>query len=64
MKNLNVKLVIEKGETGLWGTVKYNNNLLVDSGDNLAKLENKFKTLLHEFENVNPETVLFEYDYY
>ncbi len=58
MKTIKVELVIEKG---LWRTVKFNENILADSGDTLAELENKFKTLLHEFENIDPETVLFEY---
>lgn len=63
MKTIILDLVIEKGETGLWGTVKYNDNLLADSGDTLAELENKFKTLLHDFENIDPETVSFEHAY-
>ncbi|RYY06057.1 MAG: hypothetical protein EOP43_07375 [Sphingobacteriaceae bacterium] len=63
MKTILLDLVIEKGETGLWGTVKYKDNLLTDLGDNLMELETKLKTLLYEFEHVDPETISFEHAY-
>jgi len=55
-----VILKVEKGENGvLWGTVIYQNNLIVDSAPSLAELEVHFKTLLKDFHGVDPETVEF-----
>ncbi len=63
METKKVELVIEKGEKGLWGSVKYNNNLIADTGTDLANLENKLKGLLQELEGVDPETVIFQHTY-
>jgi len=63
MEMKKVELVIEKGDVGLWGSVKYNNNLIADQGKDLAELESKLKGRLQEFENVDPETVTFEHAY-
>jgi len=63
MEMKKVELVIEKGEKGLWGSVKYNNNLIADTGTDLANLENKLKRRLQEFEGVDPKTVVFEPTY-
>ena len=63
MEKIKVELVIEKGDEGLWGSVKYNNNLIADHGIDLADLENKLKLRMQEFEDVDPETVAFEPTY-
>ena len=63
MEMKKVELVIEKGEKGLWGSVKYNHNLIADTGTDLAELESKLKNRLQEFEDVDPETVAFEHTY-
>ena len=63
MEMKKVELVIEKGEKGLWGSVKYNNNLIADTGTELVNLENKLKGLLQELEGVDPETVIFQHTY-
>lgn len=63
MEMKKVELVIEKGEKGLWGSVKYNNNLIADYGNNLFNLENRLKRLLQELEGVDPETVIFQHTY-
>ena len=55
-----VILKVEKGENGvLWGTVNYEDNSMVDSAS-LPELEIHFKTLLKDFDGVDPETVEFE----
>lgn len=63
MEMTKVELVIEKGDEGLWGSVKYNDNLISDQGKDLTELENKLKILLQEFEDVDPEKVVFEASY-
>lgn len=59
MEMIKVNLVIEKGDEGLWGSVKYNDNLIADQGKNLKDLEDKLKALLQEFEDIDPEKVVF-----
>ena len=61
MEMKKVELTIEKGEKILWGSVKYNNNLIVDCANDFAELESKLKKHLQEFEAIEPETVSFEH---
>lgn len=63
MEMTKIELVIEKGDEGLWGSVKYNDNLISEQGKDLKDLEDKLKTLLQEFEDINPEKVVFEHSY-
>lgn len=57
-------MIIESDESReLTGRVTYNDNLIVDSADNIADLEEQLKSLLHEFEGVDPSQVVFEYQY-
>ncbi len=63
MEKIKVELVIEKSGEGLWGSIKYNDNLIADYGDNLTELEHKLKTLLQEFEDIDPKTIVFEHSY-
>jgi hypothetical protein len=59
----NIELIIEKGESGIWGRVNYNDNLIVEEADTLDALERRFKILLKDFENVNPEFIAFDLKY-
>jgi len=63
MKKIKVELVIEKGEDELWGSVKYNDNLIADAGTDIADLEQKFKKLLNDFEGVDPDELEFVHLY-
>ena len=63
MKKIKIELVIEKGDNELWGSVKYNDNLIADAGKNISDLEEKFKKLLNDFESVDPESIEFIYLY-
>ncbi|AWW32403.1 hypothetical protein DN752_20910 [Echinicola strongylocentroti] len=57
-----VKLVIERqGGKELWGRVNYNDNLITDHANTVPELEAKIKTLLRDFEDVDPDTVEFVY---
>jgi len=66
MKKQNIELIIEKGKEGIWGRVSYNNNVITEEADNLDNLELKLKTLLHDFEEVDPVSISFDlrYDVY
>jgi hypothetical protein len=59
----NIELIIEKGETGIWGRVNYNDNLISEQAETLDDLESKLKTLLYDFENVEPQNVTFDIQY-
>ena len=62
----NIELIIEKGETGLWGRVNYNDNLIIEEAGNLNDLELNMKGLLKDFEGLDPQTIVFDirYDVY
>jgi hypothetical protein len=62
----NIELIIEKGETGIWGRVNYNDNLIVEEVGNLNDLESNMKGLLNDFEGVDSEAIIFDirYDVY
>lgn len=66
MNTQKIELIIEKGESGIWGRVNYNDNLIAEQADNLNDLEIKLKSLLYEFEAVDPEVISFDlrYDVY
>ncbi|WP_373496610.1 hypothetical protein [Aquiflexum sp.] len=67
MEKVKLTLTIEKQEgKELWGRVNYNGNLITDFADEVPELEAKMKSLLYDFENLNPEIVEFvhEYDIY
>ena len=56
-------MIVERGEDNLTGRVTYNENLIVESADNVNELAEKLKLLLFEFEGVDPKSVVFEYLY-
>ncbi|HEY5326532.1 MAG TPA: hypothetical protein VIJ27_05995 [Mucilaginibacter sp.] len=62
----NIELIIEKGESGIWGRVNYNDNLIIEEAGNLNELELNLKGLLKNFEGVDPESIVFDirYDVY
>ena len=58
-------LIIEKSDDDnvLWGRVHYEDNLLIDSADTEDALQDKMKTLLKDFHDLDPETITFEVSY-
>ncbi len=66
MKVNNIELIIEKGESGLWGRVNYNDNLITEQAETLDDLELNLKRLLKDFEGVDPGDIAFDlrYDVY
>jgi len=64
MKSIKLTLTIEKQDgKELWGRVEYNENLITDFADTIPELETKMKSLLKEFENLNPESIEFAHQY-
>ncbi len=63
MNMQHIELIIEKGEEGLWGRVNYNDNLIIEQADALDDLQAKLKMLLKDFEDVDPESVVFDVSY-
>lgn len=59
----HIELIIEKGEQGIWGRVNYDDNLIIEQADILDDLEAKLKMLLKDFENVDPDTIVFDVSY-
>lgn len=62
----NIELTIEKGENEIWGRVNYNDNLITAQAGALVDLESKLKMLLHDFEDIDVENIVFDvrYDVY
>ena len=59
-----ILLTIEKAEDGkIWGRVEYHNDLLVHSARSIEALQHKFKKNLHDFHDLNPNKVKFEFAY-
>lgn len=63
MNMQNIELIIEKRDDGIWGRVNYNDNLVIEQADNLNDLEINLKTLLQDFEGVDPESIAFDLKY-
>lgn len=63
MKTSNIELVVEKGENGIWGSLYYNDNLITEEAGTLDKLQSNLKTLLHTFEGIDPESIVFDIKY-
>jgi len=62
MKTVKIPLTIERGDDKtFWGRVEYKGNLITDQAESFSELENKIKTLLWDFEQVDPESVQFEH---
>lgn len=61
-----LELIIEGGDNEIWGRVKYNKSFIVDIAETVNGIEAKLKTLLRDFEGVEPENIEFDlrYDVY
>ena len=59
-----IQLIIEQAKVGeLWGRVHYDDNLLVESAENLEQLQAKMKVLLADFHDLQPDSITFEISY-
>lgn len=57
-------LTIEKTTAGVvWGRVVYDDDLLVDSAKSVEALEKRFRKLLKQFHELDPEKVKFKIAY-
>ena len=64
MKNTTINLIIENAKAGeVWGRVNYEDDLLVESAENVEQLQIKMKELLSNFHDLKPDTVNFEISY-
>ena len=63
MEMIKLDLIIEKGNNDLFGRVNHNDNLIVENAANVLELEHKLKQLLHEFEGIDPNHIVFEHYY-
>lgn len=63
MKKIKLEMIVERGEENLTGRITYNDNLMIENADNVTELEKKLKVLLFEFEDVDPQRVVFEHVY-
>lgn len=55
----DIKLFIEPTDSGYMGSVKYEDNLIVDYSSSIKFLEDQLKRLLFEFHNVTPADISF-----
>lgn len=59
-----LELVIENAKAGeFWGRVLFEEDLLVDSAENVEELQNKMKLLLSDFHDLQPDSITFEISY-
>ena len=59
-----LELVIENAKAGeLWGRVLFEEDLLVDSAENVEELQKKMKLLLSDFHDLQPDSITFEISY-
>jgi hypothetical protein len=64
MTTIKIELVIERQEgLTLWGRVKYNDNLIVATAENIPELETEIKNLLEELEGLMPKKIEFHHLY-
>ena len=56
------QLIVEKSDGALWGRVKINGNLIVDSASTLDKLKNKMKNLVFDFEELKVDDFVLSFD--
>jgi hypothetical protein len=60
---INIVLTIERSDNQFWGRVEHDDNLIVESADSVKELIIKMKSLLQDFNDLQPETVNFEINY-
>jgi hypothetical protein len=59
-----IVLTVERGSDGeLWGTVKYENNLIVDHASTISALQSQMKNLLKDFHDLQPGNVQFNVEF-
>lgn len=59
-----ISLIVEKAKDGVvWGRVNYDDNLMVDSAENLEQLQIKMKELLFDFHELSHDAISFEISY-
>ena len=64
MEDIVISLIIENAKAGeVWGRVNYEDDLLIESAENVEQLQIKMKELLLNFHDLKPDTVNFEISY-
>jgi hypothetical protein len=64
MENIVINLIVENAKAGeVWGRVNYEDDLLIESADNIEQLQIKMKALLSDFHDLKPHTINFEISY-
>ena len=56
-------MVVEKAEEALWGRVRYDDNLIVESAASIPQLEIKLKKLLKAFHKLDPKYIEIDVQY-
>jgi hypothetical protein len=56
------QLIVEKADGELWGRVKINGNLIVDTATSLETLKKKMKNLIADFEDIEVDEFEVSYD--
>ena len=64
MENTVISLIVENAKAGeIWGRVNYEDDLIVESAENVEQLQIKMKGLLLDFHDLKPDTINFEISY-
>jgi hypothetical protein len=58
-----IKLIVETGDSSLWGRVHYDDNLIVDEATTVEELQSKMSTLLFDFHDLDPDSYKFRIEY-
>ncbi|SEI73822.1 hypothetical protein SAMN05216327_103515 [Dyadobacter sp. SG02] len=62
-ENKVIKLIVETGESSLWGRVHYEDNLIIDEASSIEELQSKMRTLLLDFHDLDPKSYDFRIEY-
>ena len=57
---LKVCLIIEGDKSSYWGQAEYDGNLIIEEAFSLETLQERMKTLLMDFHNLDPSSYFFE----
>jgi len=63
MPKTKIKLILEKGKSGIWGRVDHEDNLIADSAPTQEIVEKKIKILLNQFHGLKEEDIEFEIEW-
>lgn len=58
-----IKLIVETGDSSLWGRVHYDDNLIVDEATTVEELQSKMSALLFDFHDLDPDSYNFRIEY-